>query len=302
MANLSKYEKFAFFLKANTGKKFTIRQVVEALVELYPEDYAEKRKKYETEKAFIQQLAAEHSWTHLKSIHHLIQRETDIEKKITLVCYQENINIPHDKETLPKESDKKSLELREQDLYPILIQYLNTELDLYCLRIDEKTSSNLHGKNANQWLHPDIVAMKANDQDWDLSVKECMKQSSSQHVELWSFEVKKKLDSSNVRMSFFQAVSNSSWANEGYLVATNIAKNSLEELRVLSSLHGIGVILLNPDNIKASKIIYPARHKFDVDWQSVNRIVSVNSHFKEYIDYVSVYYKTGKIFKNNWNR
>ena len=166
----------------------------------------------------------------------------------------------------------------------------------------KKTSTNINGKGANKWLHPDIVAMKALDQDWDSSVKDCMKQSSSQNVKLFSFEVKKELNTSNLRESFFQTVSNSSWANEGYLVASTIAKSCYEELRVLSSLHGIGVILLNPNQIEESKTIFPAKHKFDVDWQSVNRIVNVNAHFKEYIDYVSVYYRTGKIFEKNWNK
>jgi hypothetical protein len=66
---------------------------------------------------------------------------------------------------------------------------------------------------------------------------------------------KKELNSSNIRSSFFQAVSNSSWANEGYLVATSISTSEVEEeLRMLSALHGIGVILLNPENPTESEI------------------------------------------------
>ena len=100
---------------------------------------------------------------------------------------------------------------------------------------------------------------------------------------------------------FFQAVSNSSWANEGYLVANIINENVMEELRILSDLHGIGVILLDdvPTN---STIVLPAKRKTDIDWQSVNRIVSENKDFERYIQYVSVYYQTRVIIKENWNK
>ena len=296
MSKLSKTEKIVKFLEEHQGKKFTTREIVENLLILYPEDFSEKRKKYKDEKTFINQLCAESSYAHLQASHNVIKYEKDPELKKFVYWYQKE---EHENPLVkPKLKDNYS----EYELYPKFIQYLHQELDLYCLRIDEKTSTNINGKGANKWLHPDIVAMKALDQDWDSSVKDCMKQSSSQNVKLFSFEVKKELNTSNLRESFFQTVSNSSWANEGYLVASSIAKICYEELRVLSSLHGIGVILLNPNQIEESKTIFPAKHKFDVDWQSVNRIVNVNTHFKEYIDYVSVYYRTGKIFEKNWNK
>lgn len=64
-----------------------------------------------------------------------------------------------------------------------------------------------------------------------------------------------------MRASFFQAVSNSSWANEGYLVASSITESVSEELRILSDLHGIGVIVLNLDNIMKSEIMLPPNAK-----------------------------------------
>ncbi|MDH2925072.1 hypothetical protein EV693_11832 [Nicoletella semolina] len=300
MKNLSKAEKIVLFLKNNLGKKFTTRQIVDHLISTYPEDYTEKRKLYKDEKIFISQLNAENGWAHLKPIHHLISHEKDPITKKFVYWYRENMQqmIVENTENFAKEYFK----IKEQELYPVLIKYLSKKLDLYCLRIDEKTSSNTNGRGANKWLHPDVVAMKAIDQHWESSVKDCMKQSSSQNVKLFSFEVKKELVAGNLRESFFQTVSNSSWANEGYLVAVNISKNCYNELQVLSSLHGIGVILLDLNSALESKILFPARHKFDVDWQSVNRIVNINKDFREYIDYVSIYYRTGKIIEQNWNK
>ncbi|MEI6267497.1 MAG: hypothetical protein WCP01_01350 [Methylococcaceae bacterium] len=122
--------------------------------------------------------------------------------------------------------------------------------------IDEKRSKNLRGNGGNQWLHPDIVAMPAVDRGWKDLVRTCVQQGGEQSVRLWSFEVKKELNSFNARKSYFQAVRNSSWANEAYLVTMLLNDNNVEqELRMLSALHGIGVILLNSENPSESKIL-----------------------------------------------
>ncbi|WP_216648600.1 COG2958 family protein, partial [Salinivibrio sp. VYel6] len=193
--------------------------------------------------------------------------------------------------------------LSEHELYPLLVEYLKTELKLYCLRIDEKRSKNSRGSGGNQWLHPDIVAMQPIDQEWNDLIRSCVKQGAGQSVRLWSFEVKKELNGSNARKSFFQAVSNSSWANEGYLVGTAIADaNTEKELRMLSALHGIGVILLNPENPSESEMILPARSRPDVDWESTNRILTENEDFRDYIELVSTYYQTGRVRARDWNR
>lgn len=94
-------------------------------------------------------------------------------------------------------------QILEKDLYPKLIEFLHSEFGLHCLRIDEKRSKNTRGKNGNQWLHPDIVAMQVLDDSLDLQVKNLMKQMSGQKTRLWSFEVKKELNASNLRESFF---------------------------------------------------------------------------------------------------
>ncbi len=191
----------------------------------------------------------------------------------------------------------------EHDLYPILIEYLKSEQKLYCQRIDEKRSKNSYGSGGNQWLHPDIVAIQPIDKEWNELIRTCVTHGSGQRVRLWSFEVKKELNNSNTRKYFFQAVSNSSWANEGYLVATTISTHTVEqELRMLSALHGIGVILLNPENPSESEILLPARARVEVDWQSIDRLVKENEDFKDFIELVSTYYQTGRIRARDWNK
>ena len=190
----------------------------------------------------------------------------------------------------------------EKELYPLLIEFLHKELGLYCQRIDEKTSKNSHGSSGNHWLHPDIVALEALDQSWDPVVKDCVRHGNDSSVRLWSFEVKKHLTKSSVRQSFFQAVSNSTWANFGYLVATGLNNDVEVELQMLSSLHGIGVLLLNTSSLFDSQILIPARERPDIDWQSVNRIVSENTDFYRFIEQTGIYSQTGKLVKSIWNR
>lgn len=191
----------------------------------------------------------------------------------------------------------------EHDLYPVLVEYLKSELGLLCQRIDERRSKNSRGSGGNQWLHPDIVAMQPVDKEWNELIRNCVKHGGGQSVRLWSFEVKKHLTGSSVRKSFFQAVSNSGWANEGYLVSTSISDSNVEqELRMLSALHGIGVILLNPENPSESEILLPAEARDDVNWQSVNRILAENDDFRDFIELVSTYYQTGRVRSRDWNK
>lgn len=73
-------------------------------------------------------------------------------------------------------------------------------------------------------------------------------------VKIFSFELKIDLNFSNYKEYFFQAVSNSSWAHEGYLVALNIAEDDefIEALQKLSLSFGIGIIRLDAQNISQS--------------------------------------------------
>ncbi len=313
MSRLSQSQKIVELLKANPNQKFNARQIAAQIVESYPEDYRDKRQNpsFADENAFISQVVAE-----------IGSQKDQIVKNDKQVFWQDKprprvywydpdkvvgqIDEPvteNEEDEIETVTSVTSLSLSEHDLYPILIDYLKSELKLYCQRIDEKRSKNSRSSGGNQWLHPDIVAMQPVDKEWNELIRNCVKQGAGQSVRLWSFEVKKELTSSNARRSFFQAVSNSSWANEGYLVATSISDSNVEkELRMLSALHGIGVILLNPENPSESEMMLPAKARAEVDWQSVNRILIENVDFKDYIELVSTYYQTGRVRARDWNK
>lgn len=306
MSKLTQSQKIVHFLESNSGKRFKAREIAKAITEEFAEDYSEKRSnpRFADNHAFISQVAAEIGAQKDQIIKVSSKIKWQDKPKPRVYWFDnssENEEVICDIDDISDTHFNKSF--NEHELYPILIEYLKSEHQLFCLRIDEKRSKNNKGCGGNQWLHPDIVAMEPVAQKWHQHVKTCVAQGGGQKVRLWSFEVKKELSMSNVRKSFFQAVSNSSWANEGYLVATSIADSKVElELRMLSALHGIGVILLCAENPSESELLLPALKRPEIDWQSVNRIVEENADFKNFIDLVSNYYQTGRIRNKDWNQ
>lgn len=300
------------FLKENSGKKFTARDIAIEITQKHKSYYATKLKKYKTEQDFLKQIIAEIGRDNPR-LEQFSDIQMQVEPRPRLYWHEDVLKTEEGDlaqtflQLSQAQNDENEIDngYNENDLYPKLIEYLSSgELDLDCLRINEKRSKNVRGPNGNKWLYPDIVAMQAIDKKWHNDVKSCIKHSSSQKVRLWSFEVKKTINKSNVRVSFFQALSNSSWANEGYLVATSIdSQQAVNELRILSDLHGIGVILLDMDNpIELSKVFIPAKRKENIDWQSVNRIVEENTDFAKFVKQVSNYCQTGDFIKEVWNK
>ncbi len=109
---------------------------------------------------------------------------------------------------------------------------------------------------------------------------------------LFSFELKKELSFSNLKGSYFQAVSNSSWANEGYLVFFEEKDKVLGELRRLNQSFGIGVIKLESD-ISNSKILLPAKER-EIDIPTLNMLVEQSPEdFKPFMEKINNQIKKG---------
>lgn len=190
---------------------------------------------------------------------------------------------------------------RELELYPRLGAYLSAEFGLHTQRIDEKRSSNKRGPQGNRWLYPDLVALEDLTADWTTEVRNCVSEAGAQKARLWSFEVKLLLNRSNVREAYFQAVSNSSWANFAYLVAGDVeGADTLKELRMLSALHGVGLIKLDHDNPAESQIYIPARERPDIDWANCNRLAAENSDFQKVINLLWQFHRTGDTRPREW--
>jgi len=188
---------------------------------------------------------------------------------------------------VPMNSEKFS----ERDLHPLLTTYVYGDMHFRCYAktIYHETSKK-KGKGINRWIHPDIVGVYFPFDDFKDSTINVLNSLCCSAIKLFSFEMKISINASNLREYFFQAVSNSSWANEGYLVALKYDNltEMLDEMRRLNNAFGIGFIALNAENVEQSEIIFPAEYRENIDWEMVNRLVEDNPDFKTYID--NIYY------------
>jgi len=192
--------------------------------------------------------------------------------------------------TKASESKKGSgFGFHERNLHPILayFAYTNTSFNrgkqVYTKTIyHEKSKHN----TLSEWVHPDMVGFYSPIDDWNPKLLEFNKATDKTSIRLYSFELKKAIDRGNYRENFFQAVSNSSWANEGYLVCCSIQQDDdlLSELERLSASFGIGVIVIDLDDIDSSTVVFPALTKDYLDWETMNKLCEQNRDFETFID------------------
>ncbi len=158
-------------------------------------------------------------------------------------------------------------------------------------------------KGYNEWLHPDLVGVYLPIDDWKQDVIEFNRLLDNNSIRLFSFEMKKSLTKGNYRESFFQAVSNSSWAHEGYLVASNIVQDDdlLSELERLSSSFGIGIIHLKLTDFDSSCVLFPARSRQILDWETVNKLCDQNRDFEKFIQDVKIDFESKRVHRSEYD-
>lgn len=200
-----------------------------------------------------------------------------------------------------KKKEKKS-DYHERDLHPLLtyFAYANPSFNrgraIYTKTIFHEKSSR---SGYNEWIHPDMVGFYMPLDDWRPDVIEFNRLSDNNSLRLFSFEIKKSLTKANYREAYFQAVSNSSWAHEGYLVAAHILQDDafLAELERLASSFGIGIILLDPMDVDSSSILYPARGRDVLDWETINKLCEQNTDFEKFLQDVKIDFESKRIHR-----
>lgn len=177
--------------------------------------------------------------------------------------------------------------LKEFDLHPILVKFVFDRFNVHSKTINA-VKVKTRGNKINKWSNPDIAGISFSLLNLnDLFQSEVEKQGiiSNKVAQFFSFELKLKIDKSNLTECYFQAVSNSSWANFGYLVVGDLDKdkNFISNLVRLNSGYGIGVIHLNIDEPGKSEIIVSAREKEAVDINFMNYLSNINEDFFNFI-------------------
>ena len=197
---------------------------------------------------------------------------------------------------------EKKTEYHERDLHPLLTYFayanptFNRGRSIFTKTIFHEKSQK---SGYSEWIHPDMVGFYLPLDDWRPDVIEFNRLSDNNSLRLFSFELKRSLTKANYREAYFQAVSNSSWAHEGYLVAAEILQDDefLSELERLASSFGIGIIHLDPMDIDGSTILYPARGRGSLDWETINKLCEQNSDFEKFLQDVKIDFESKRIHR-----
>ena len=296
------------YLKERPDEKLTARQIAEWIFVMFPDECQAKKQSSQyvsTDTELVQQLVAEISSQRprLQKRHPELKTTEGRPRKYYYSEKSDSAEVAAaESAVVAPTANTNDAKLGEHAMYPLLSLYLWEEFGVYSKRVDEKRSSNKRGPNGNRWLYPDVVGMEDLGAEWHQEVRDCVNQYSDKRTKLWSFEAKLLINRSNVRECFFQAVSNSSWANFGYLVAAEIeGQDTLKELRMLFAAHGIGLIKLDSDNPADSQVLIPARERDEIDWDMANRLATENRDFLDYVKLVKQFYQTGEARLADWD-
>lgn len=186
--------------------------------------------------------------------------------------------VDSERETITK---KKKDSYEERDLHKLLASYLKST-NTFSKTIYHEQSN---GKDSNQiWTHPDMVGIKFLTLQTKASQNLLKSINRLDTFKMSSYELKKEINNDgDLKRAFFQAVSNSSWANFGYLVAFDISTNLQDEMARLSQSFGIGIIELNA-NPYQSKILFPATYR-ELDFKTIDKLCAMNSAFSNFIEH-----------------
>ncbi|QEF41307.1 hypothetical protein D2C74_07645 [Helicobacter pylori] len=194
-------------------------------------------------------------------------------------------------------SKKQKNFFHERVLHPLLVKFLSEDpnFGLLCKTIRHEECKKGEGGEC-KWNYPDIVGVYFPYNKYfpyNRYKEETLKflhHIGQKRHKLFSFELKKELSLSNLKESYFQAVSNSTWANEGYLVVFGIKDKYkdkvLDELKRLNQSFGIGVIKLESE-ISNSKILLPAKER-EIDIPTLNMLIEQSpKDFKPFMERIN---------------
>ncbi|WQY27284.1 COG2958 family protein [Helicobacter pylori] len=181
----------------------------------------------------------------------------------------------------------------ERNLHPFLtyMAFLNENLKCYTKTIFHEGSLK-SPKGMDRWIYPDMVGVRF--LHAELSNENLIafsKKFDTLPIKLVSFELKKEISVNNCRECYFQAISNSSWANEGYLVGHHMDTHNPKLMDLLKRLHasfGIGVIDLRTDEDK-SAILLNAKYKEKIDYTMALELSEKNEEFSGFLKSVVDY-------------
>lgn len=192
-------------------------------------------------------------------------------------------------------------DFHERSLHKLFCSYLRTR-NIYAKTIfHEKTSNKVD--NNQKWVHPDIVGVQFEEFKNDATLSLLKASEPKESVHIYSYELKRRIETDyHLKQYYFQALSNSSWANYGYLVAYEINEDLDEEMARLNNAFGIGIILMQAND---AKILYSAKEKA-LDYKTIEKLNNLNPDFCEFVMKLSKVMNASKDYtadaKNSFER
>ena len=194
-----------------------------------------------------------------------------LENKIDLLNIQQKID------------KKPKIDFYERDLHPLFVSYLKSQ-NIFSKTILHEESKNSRDET-QKWVHPDIIGVKFTKLNSDITSRLLKTLEKKDSCEIISYELKKEINSDyELKKSYFQAVSNSSWANRGYLVALDINTNLYSELERLNKAFGIGIIKLHSNPFE-SQILFQSSYR-ELDYQTIDKLCNINEKYRDIIEQI----------------
>ena len=204
-----------------------------------------------------------------------------------LAKFEQDLNINEIATDITEKSDskqhKKNQTYLERNLHKLLSSYLKNK------KIYSKTILHEESKNSKddhqKWIHPDMIGIEFLNLTSKVNNAFMKILNKSDTFKLTSYEIKKEINTDyELKKYYFQAVSNSSWANYGYLVALEINDNLKDEMQRLNESFGIGIIELK-SNPYESKILFQSKFK-ELDFKTIDKLCKVNDKYENFIELI----------------
>lgn len=169
---------------------------------------------------------------------------------------------------------------KERSLHRLLSNYLLGR-SIFPKTIFHESSSK--ADQAQKWVHPDMVGVEFNEFQEPATRSLLKAAEPKEYVALYSYELKRAVANDHqLKEYFFQALSNSSWANYGYLVTFEVSEDVMEEMERLNRSFGIGIIKLSPYNDDTVEL-FPARKK-ELDYYTIDKLCRINGDFRDFVN------------------
>lgn len=229
---------------------------------------------------------ASYIYTDLRDNPNTIFEIVQTKPKLLIKLKAQNVQINNKIELEQIKPQEKST-YHERDLHPLLVNFVFSNENFYARSktiFHEESKKSKSG--TDKWLYPDIVCVNFEYDDFDNAVSRFVSRYDKLPIKIYSFELKKELTVANFRECYFQAVSNSSWANEGYLVAAEIDTSNPELMDLMKRSNqsfGIGIIRLDVKNPAQSEILLSAQFKQKLDYTVMNELSAKNHNFKDFL-------------------